>query len=117
MLCINLIKKFALKNATQLFYSAKMFYCRLLSNDLCFRQVGEDEKGGKLEEILQCKDLTSYLPKNLTENGNSMEYVEKASLQETVAAAKCPPDILCRFRPKTPKKIAINLIKQQYNIR
>lgn len=79
--------------------------------------MGGDEKNGKLEEILQCKDLTNYLPKSLTDSGNSLEFAEKADLLETVTTAKSPPDILNRFRAKTPKKIAINLIKQQYNIR
>ena len=84
---------------------------------ILFRQLGEGEEDGKLEEILECKDLTNYLPKSITESGNSLEYAEKAYLRETVATAKSPPDILNRFRSKTPKKIAINLIKQQYNIR
>ena len=46
-----------------------------------------------------------------------MELADKAALAETVAAASCPPDILKKFKAKTPKKIAINLIRQQYNIR
>jgi len=77
--------------------------------------LGEQE--GKLEEILQCKDLTKYLPRTSTDNGNTMEFADKASLRETVTSATCPPDILKQFRAKTPNKIAINLIRQQYNIR
>ena len=57
------------------------------------------------------------MPKKETENGISMEFAEKAAFRESVSVAESPPDILKPFRSKTPKKIAVNLIKQQYNIR
>ena len=79
--------------------------------------MGDDEKDGKLEEILQCKDLTNYMPRTLSDNGNEFGFAEKAALRDQVSVAECPPDILKPFRKKTPKKIAVNLIKNQYNLR
>uniref|UniRef100_H2Z858 Uncharacterized protein n=1 Tax=Ciona savignyi TaxID=51511 RepID=H2Z858_CIOSA len=106
-----------IKKAILLKFEEALFGNNNITMTIDLRQLGEEEKDGKLEEILQCKDLTRYMPKNESENGVSMEFAEKAALRETVTAAESPPDILKPFRPKTPKKIAVNLINQQYNIR
>nr|XP_039263348.1 uncharacterized protein LOC120339317 [Styela clava]XP_039263350.1 uncharacterized protein LOC120339317 [Styela clava] len=107
-----------IKKAILLKFEEALFGNNNITMTLDLRQVGGDgEKDGKLEQILQCRDLTKYIPKVQTENGNSLEFAEKAKLQECVNVAKNPTDILGVLRPKTPKKIASNLIKQQYNIR
>ncbi|XP_078484956.1 uncharacterized protein LOC144744359 [Ciona intestinalis] len=106
-----------IKKAILLKFEEALFGNNNITMTIDLRQLGEEEKDGKLEEILKCKDLTKYMPKSETENGVSMEFAEKAALRETIKEAKSPPDILTPFRPKTPKKIAVNLIHQQYNIR
>nr|CAB3262746.1 uncharacterized protein LOC100182645 [Phallusia mammillata] len=106
-----------IKKAVLLKFEEALFGNNNITMTLDLRQLGDEEKDGKLEEILQCKDLTRYMPKEVTENGNTLEFAEKAALRECVSIAESPPDILKPFRPKTPKKIAVNLIKQQYNIR
>ncbi|CAK8689423.1 unnamed protein product [Clavelina lepadiformis] len=106
-----------IKKAILLKFEEALFGNNNITMTIDLRQVGEEEKEGKLEEILQCKNLTRYMPKKETENGISMEFAEKAAFRESVSAAESPPDILKPFRSKTPKKIAVNLIKQQYNIR
>lgn len=106
-----------IKRAILLKFEEKMFGNNNITMTIDLRQLGEESKDGKLERILNCRDLSRYMPREMTDNGNSMEYAEKAMLREIVTAAKQPPDILAPLRKKTPKKIARNLILQQYNIR
>jgi len=106
-----------IKRAILLKFEEKLFGNNNITMTIDLRQLGEEAKDGKLERILKCRDLSRYLPKQVTENGNVLQLAEKAEMREIVSSAQCPPDILSRLKSKTPKSVAVNLILQQYNIR